>query len=206
MFYIWTEIVNKWKMVAWILSGYSLFPVLFSFFFFQGDFSTHIPSPGGSNGKESACNAGGARDWASVPGLGRSPGEGNGKPLQYSCLGNPMDRRTLMGQCPWNFPSKKTGMDCHFLLQGIFPTQGSNPCLLHCRRILYRLCHLGGPFSYWISVLYVQVVISGATFKKNCEIVFSNILLITQLKAVDNVTQRRYNLTLTHTPREAQEY
>ena len=39
-------------------------------------------------GKESSCNAG---DTGSVPGLGRSPGEGNGSPLQYSCLGNPMD-------------------------------------------------------------------------------------------------------------------
>ena len=42
-----------------------------------------------SGGKESACNAG---DPGSIPGLGRSPGEGNGNPLQYSCLGNPMDR------------------------------------------------------------------------------------------------------------------
>ena len=39
--------------------------------------------PGGSDGKESACNAG---DMGSVPGLGRSPGEEHGKPLQYSCL------------------------------------------------------------------------------------------------------------------------
>ena len=31
--------------------------------------------------------------------------------------------------CPWNSPSQNTGVDCHFLLQGIFPTQGSNPCL-----------------------------------------------------------------------------
>ena len=45
--------------------------------------------PGGSDGKESACNAG---DLGSIPGLGRSPGEGNGNPLQYSCLENPMDR------------------------------------------------------------------------------------------------------------------
>ena len=43
---------------------------------------------GGSNGKEFACNAG---DLGSIPGLGRSPGEGNGYPLQYACLGNPMD-------------------------------------------------------------------------------------------------------------------
>ena len=45
--------------------------------------------PGGSDGKESACNAG---DLGSNPGWGRSPGEGNGSPLQYSCLENPMDR------------------------------------------------------------------------------------------------------------------
>ena len=44
--------------------------------------------PGGSDGKASACNVG---DLGSIPGLGRSPGEGNGKPLQYSCLENSMD-------------------------------------------------------------------------------------------------------------------
>ena len=45
--------------------------------------------------------------------------------------------------CPWNFPGKKTGMGCHFLPQGIFPNQGLNPCLLHCKQILYRLSHQG---------------------------------------------------------------
>ena len=45
--------------------------------------------PGGSAGKESACNAG---DLSLIPGSGRSPGEGNGNPLQYSCLENSMDR------------------------------------------------------------------------------------------------------------------
>ena len=46
--------------------------------------------------------------------------------------------------CPWNFPSKNTGVGCHALLQGIFLTQESNPCLLcllHCRWILYCLSH-----------------------------------------------------------------
>ena len=55
-------------------------------------FSRLIPlggSPGGSDGKESACNAG---DPGSISGLGRSPGEENGNPLQYSCLENSMDR------------------------------------------------------------------------------------------------------------------
>ena len=44
---------------------------------------------------------------------------------------------------PWNFPGKSTGVGCHFLLQGIFPTQGSNPGLLHCRQMLYHLSHQG---------------------------------------------------------------
>ena len=44
---------------------------------------------GGSYSKESTCNA---EDMGLIPWSGRSPGEGNGNPLQYSCLGNPMDR------------------------------------------------------------------------------------------------------------------
>ena len=44
------------------------------------------------SGKESACNAEDTRDAGLNPGSERSPGEGNGNPLQYSCLGNPMDR------------------------------------------------------------------------------------------------------------------
>ena len=50
--------------------------------------SSNICFPGGSDGKVSACNVG---DLGSIPGLGRSSGEGKGNPLQYSCLENPMD-------------------------------------------------------------------------------------------------------------------
>ena len=50
---------------------------------------THIINPGSSDGKASAYNEG---DPGSIPGLGRSPGEGNGNPLQYSCQENPIDR------------------------------------------------------------------------------------------------------------------
>ena len=50
-----------------------------------------IGFPGGSDGKASACNVG---DLASIPGLGRCPGGGNGNPFQYSCLENSMDRGT----------------------------------------------------------------------------------------------------------------
>ena len=51
--------------------------------------TNRLSVPGSSVGKESACSA---RDSGSIPGLGISPGEGNGNPLHYSCLENPMDR------------------------------------------------------------------------------------------------------------------
>ena len=60
--------------------------------------SLFLGFPAGSNGKESACNAG---DPGSIPGLWRSPGEGNGYPLRYSCLGNPMDRGAWLVTAWW---------------------------------------------------------------------------------------------------------
>ena len=56
--------------------------------------------------------------------------------VAQSCptLGDPMD-------CPWNSPGQNTEVGSLSLLQGIFPTQGSDPGLLHCRRILYQLSH-----------------------------------------------------------------
>ena len=55
--------------------------------------------PGGSDGKESACNTG---DTRSVPGLERFPGEGNGSPLQCSCLEKSHGQRSLPGNSPWS--------------------------------------------------------------------------------------------------------
>ena len=46
---------------------------------------------------------------------------------------------------PWDFQGKSTRVGCHFLLQGIFPTQGLNPGLSHCRQMLYHLSHQGSP-------------------------------------------------------------
>ena len=54
--------------------------------------------------------------------------------------------------CSWDSRGKNTGVGCHFLLQGIFLTQGLNPCLLHllhCRQILYSLSHLGSPLQLY---------------------------------------------------------
>ena len=59
--------------------------------------------PGGSDGKASVYNAG---DPGSMPGLGRSPGEGNGHPLQYYCLENPMDRGAWWATVHWVAKSK----------------------------------------------------------------------------------------------------
>ena len=61
--------------------------------------------------------------------------------LTQSCptLCNPMD------YSPWNSPGQNTGVGRLSLLQGIFPTQGSNPGLLHCRQILHQLSHKGSP-------------------------------------------------------------
>ena len=65
--------------------------------------------PGGSDDKASVYNVG---DLGSIPGLGRFPGEGNGNPLQHSCLENPMDRRAW---CPWGHKQSDMTERFHFL-------------------------------------------------------------------------------------------
>ena len=83
-------------------------------------------------------------------------GEGNSSPLQDSCLEIPVDRGALMGYIHgvtesdmterlWNSPGQNTREDSLSLLQGIFPTQGLNPGLPHCRWILYQLSQKGSP-------------------------------------------------------------
>ena len=53
---------------------------------------------------------------------------------------------------PWNSPGQNTGVGSPSLLQGIFPTQGSNPGLPHCRKILYQLSHKGSPrIMEWVA-------------------------------------------------------
>ena len=72
--------------------------------------------PCGSDGKASACNAG---DPGSIPGSGRFPREGNGNPLQYSCLKNSMDchLRSLAGDSPWSRKESDTTEHLHFTSQ-----------------------------------------------------------------------------------------
>ena len=131
-------------------------------------------------------------DPGSIPRSGKFPGEGNGNPLQYACLGKSHGCRSLAGPwshesqtqrnnyttttyclfvyilksesesrsvmssplrphelySPWNSPGQNTGVGSLFLLQGIFPNQGSNSGLPHCRQILYQLSHQGSPRLY----------------------------------------------------------
>ena len=75
---------------GWIIF-YSILFSLSLYIYIHTHIHTHTQElvfPGGSDSKESACNA---RDPGSIPGSVRSPGEGNGNPLQYSCLENSMD-------------------------------------------------------------------------------------------------------------------
>ena len=77
------------RLQMWHKQFLLLMPSSF-WYFFYGIFREFMGFPHSSLGKESPCDAG---DRGSVPGSGRSPGERNGNPLQYSCLENPMDRR-----------------------------------------------------------------------------------------------------------------
>ena len=64
---------------------------------------------------------------------------------------NPMDCS------PGHSPGKNTGVGCHALLQGTFPSQGSNPGLPHCRQILYHLSHQGSPRNIGVFVMLAIV-------------------------------------------------
>ena len=79
-----TSILDYWKTIA--LTSRTFVGKVMSLLF---NMLSRLDFPGGSDGKVSAYNAG---DPGSIPESGRSPGEGNGNPLQHTCLENPMDR------------------------------------------------------------------------------------------------------------------
>ena len=73
--------------------------------YFSRAFNKQVGFPGGSDNKASAYNAG--ETWVQSP-SGRSPREGNGNLLQYSCLENPIDRGALVGYSPWGLKGSDT--------------------------------------------------------------------------------------------------
>ena len=93
------------------------------FLFFSFFCSTSVTSCG-SDGKVSACNAG---DLSLIPGSGRSPGEGNGSPLQYPCLENPMDRGAWWATVHWVAESDTT-KGPHFSVTSISLSSSSLIC------------------------------------------------------------------------------
>ena len=110
------------------------------FYLFQYQF-IHVDFHDGSDGKASAHNAG---DPGSIPGLGRSPGEGNGNPLQYSCLENPMDgrawqatvhvvtkSRTQLSDSTFHFPWHLGTFSVHLFIYLFILCLLSLPCVRH---------------------------------------------------------------------------
>ena len=95
--------------------------------------------PGGSDGKQSACNAGGP---GLISGLGRSPGEGNGNPLQYSSLGKSHGQRTLAGYSPWGRKSQTQQWLSHHIM-----AKFNSHILIHLFTHLYREGN-GNPLQY----------------------------------------------------------
>ena len=71
-------------------------------------------------------------------------------------LGDPMDCSPPDSSVHGDYPGKTTRVGCHALLQGIFPTQGLNPGVPHCRQILYQLSHQGSP----VSILYCEAILA----------------------------------------------
>ena len=68
---------------------------------------------------------------------------------------------------PWNSPGQNAGVGSLSLLQGIFPTQGSNPGLPHCRQILYQLSHKGSPVLEYVDYKYTSEGFPGGLVIKN---------------------------------------
>ena len=87
---------------------------------------------GGSDGKKSACNAG---DSGSIPGLGRSPGEGNGDPLQYPCLENSMDRGAWRAIV--HGVTKSWTQLCGYIFTYVYPYISISLSIYICAYLLY---------------------------------------------------------------------
>ena len=119
--------------------------------------------PGGSVGKESACNVGDARDSGSVPGLGRSSREGNGNLLQCSCLKNPMDRGACQATVRAVAKSQPRTHTCTYMYIHIYEHiyVYLPPCLFSSLKLKFHettltcpahLCISGNSYNAWYMV------------------------------------------------------
>ena len=121
--------------------------------------------PSGLDGKEFVCNAG---DPSLIPGLGRSPGEGNGYSFQFSCMGNPMDRGAWWATVHGITKSRIWPSDQHIFLNILFLyglSQDSEYSFL---------CYIVGP--YYLFILYIILCVK--PFKRNYLCIFHTILFL----------------------------
>ena len=137
-------------------------------------------SPGSPQGtlvvKNLPANAGDKRHAGSIPGSGRSPGEGNGYPLQYSCLENSIDRgawwatghaatksqtglrtSTFLGSGAKSSVDVAHGLNCPTLC-GIFPDEGLNPYPLYWQADSYPLPHQGSLLFEYFNIYIVSLL------------------------------------------------
>ena len=105
--------------------------------------------PGGAVLKNPPADAGDTRDAGSVSGLGRSPGVGNGNPLQYSCLENPHGQRSLLGDRPWSHKESDTSERLSVHTTGYYKILN-----------IISLCYTVGPYC----LLYIQCVSANPKF------------------------------------------
>ena len=96
-------VTQSWTLLTWLSSSSSIHMYTFFFIFFCIMVYCRMGFPGDSVVKNPPANAEDAGDESSISGLGRSPGGGNGNPLQYSCLGYSRGQRSLAYYSPWSF-------------------------------------------------------------------------------------------------------
>ena len=90
--------------------------------------------------------------------------------VSYTVMSNSLQPYGLSSArllCPWDFPGKNTGVGCHFLLQGIFLTQGSNLCLLHSQADSLPLNLLGNPMQHYLNKNLISPVLGQIQFMKS---------------------------------------
>ena len=129
----------------------------------------------GSDSQDSSWNTG---DPSLIPGSGRSPGEGNDYPLQYSCLGNPHGQRGLVGHSPWG--CKQSDMTKRLTLRSLFIT-----ILLYLKDINNFLI-LISRFKFLIILWYHnQTTIFNSTFSKEAQVSYiCHFVLILQFPGI----------------------
>ena len=96
--------------------------------------------------------------------------------VSHSVMSNSLQPQRLYPTrllCPWDSPGKNAGVGCHFYLQGIFLTQGSNLDLLHCKQILYNLSQQGSP-TEWSKSGREGEILYDAIYMKNLKRNFTN--------------------------------